>query len=286
MSKRAGVLVGLATAAMLCGATARAADAPAPDVQTYKTVAGAPLTVHVFRPPHGRRSGAAVLLFHGGGWVAGSADWTDDQARHFAAQGLVALSVDYRLSGEHATPVDALADACDAFAWTVRHARDLGIDRRRTVGYGVSAGGQLVGATGTIGCPASQGRWRPAAMLLWSPALDTARDGWFRKLLNGAAPEAYAPLEHVDAATPPTIIIDGEADTLAPARGDQAFCAKLRAVGGRCELKLYPGLGHLLTRDLADQEENYDPDPVARRDGNDRLDAFLRARGFARAVGD
>jgi len=51
---------------------------------------------------------AAVLLFHGGGWVTGSADWTFDEARRFAASGLAAVAIDYRLSAGKVTPIEFL----------------------------------------------------------------------------------------------------------------------------------------------------------------------------------
>jgi hypothetical protein len=43
---------------------------------------------------------------------------------------------------------------------------------------------------------------------------------------------------------------------------------------------VYPGLGHLLTRNLASQERDFDPDPAARADGVARQLAFLRSLGL------
>ena len=120
-------------------------------------------------------------------------------------------------------------------------------------------------------------------MLLWSPALDLARDGWFRKLMGGGDPAAVSPVSLAARGGPPTAIIQGAADTLTPLSGAEAFCAALKAApGGRCELHVYPGLGHLLTRNLKNQESDFDIDPQADRDGDARLNAFLAAQGYAR----
>lgn len=76
---------------------------------------------------------------------------------------------------------------------------------------------------------------------------------------------------------PPVHIVQGERDTLTPLRGAQRFCERVKAGGGQCELVVYPGVGHLLTRNLANQESDFDPDPVAREEGIARQLAFLRS---------
>jgi len=70
----------------------------------------------------------AILLFHGGGWVAGSASWTFDDARRFAALGMVAIAIDYRLAAGEITPLEALDDTRVAFQWVRRQAAEFNID--------------------------------------------------------------------------------------------------------------------------------------------------------------
>lgn len=270
----AAIVMGL----WLAAGVAEAEPAP-PRIETYKTASGQALSARIFAPtgapskPH-----AAVLLFHGGGWVAGEAEWTDGRARMLAAKGLTAISIDYRLAREGVTPRDALADACDAFAWARANARRLRIDPKRVAGYGVSAGGQLTAAAGLGACPG--GARGPDLMLLWSPSLDVVRDGWFRKLMAGQDPAPVSPLALANRRGPPTAIVQGEADTLTPLTGAEAFCAGLKAAGGVCELNRYPGVGHLLTRNLKNQESDFDVDPQASQDGAAKLAAFLTARGY------
>ena len=272
-----------------------AACSPAPGVPTqtsappsepaervYRTVNGTALKAFVFSPV--RKAGTtspAILMFHGGGWVAGEPNWVFSSAQRYAGIGMVAIPVQYRLSNDTITPIDALADVCASFHWAREQAKTLGIDPRRVAASGVSAGGHLAGAAATIGCGSTEGAYEtggPDALVLWSPALDVSRDGFFRGLLLGRAPvEAYSPVEHVRERMPPVVIVHGEKDTLTPLSGARRFCERVTVSGGRCDLHVYPGVGHLLTRNLANQESDFDPDPVARDDGNAKQVAFLKA---------
>jgi acetyl esterase/lipase len=256
-----------------------------PEIHTYREAGGQALSAHVFAPVRpGDHPASAVLLFHGGGWSAGAPEWTFDAARRFAAHGLVAIPVQYRLSEGEATPIEALADVCAAFRWAREHAREFGLDPNRVAGYGVSAGGHLVTSAATVGCPqegASAARSEPDALLLWSPALDVARDRWFERKLQGrATAEAYSPVEHVRASTPPTSIVQGDADTLTPLSGAEQYCTRLVALGGTCDLNVHEGVGHLLTRNLGYQEGDFDPDPEAVAAGVAEHLEFLRKQGF------
>jgi acetyl esterase len=257
-----------------------------PRYYVYREVDGQPLNAYVF-PPQGKNSGkptAAVLCFHGGGWVAGSAEWTAKEAKRFAALGLTAVTIDYRLSEGKVTPIEALDDTRSAFRWLRRHAAEFNIDPQRLAGYGVSAGGQLVAAAATLDLPGDgidDTSSKPDLLLLWSPALDVAADGWFVRLLQGRASAAdYSPLQHAGASTPPTCIVNGDKDTLTPLAKAERFRDRVVQAEGVCELHVYPGVGHLLTRNLADQEDNFDPDPKFKADGIAQLERFLREHGY------
>jgi acetyl esterase/lipase len=261
-------------------------DVPQPRSYVYREVDGQKLNAYMF-PPQGENPGkptAAVLCFHGGGWVAGSAEWTAKEAKRFAALGLTAVTIDYRLSEGKITPIEALDDTRAAFRWLRRHAAEFNIDPKRVVGYGVSAGGHLVAAAATLELPGDgidDTSSKPDLLLLWSPALDVAADGWFVRLLQGRASAAdYSPMEHAGAATPPTCIVNGDQDTLTPLPRAERFRDRVLKAGGVCELHVYPGVGHLLTRNLANQENNFDPDPKFKADGIAQLERFLRERGY------
>lgn len=254
---------------------------PAPRVASYREVDGRALRTFIFDArPAGSGPTAAVLLLHGGGWSDGAPDWVFPAARAFANAGFVAIAVEYRLSDSAHTPIDALRDVCAALRWARSQASSLGIDSMRVAAYGVSAGGHLAAATATVGCPAEGGA-PPArgadALLLLSPALDVEADAHFGRILLGrASAREYSPLAHPVAAPPPTIIAHGERDTLTPLEGSQRFCLMLVRRRVSCDLRVYAGLGHLLTRRLEEQEQSFDPDPVARADALAKQVEFLR----------
>ena len=255
-------------------------DQPEPSItRVYREIGGTSLHAYLFLPPGNRENKAnSILLFHGGGWSVGAPEWTFTAARRFADSGLVAVAIEYRLSKGSITPVDAVADACAAFAWIRQRAAEFHLTGR-VAGYGLSAGGHLVAATVTIGCPDSSSG--PDALLLWSPALDLVDDRWFNTLLQGRATASdLSPARHVRRSTPATSIIHGEKDTLTPLTGVKRYCTALAAVGRKCDLHVYPGVGHLLTRNLANQESDFDPDPAARADGIAQQLRFLRSLGF------
>ncbi len=74
--------------------------------------------------------------------------------------------------------------------------------------------------------------------------------------------------------------MQGEEDTLTRAAGARAFCERMQSFGRLCEIALYPGVGHLLTRNLANQESDFDPDPAAADDAIKRQHRFLAERNF------
>ena len=69
----------------------------------------------------------AVVIFHGGGWSMGDASWGFSQAKHYAAMGLVAFSVQYRLQDleEGITPYESVLDAQHAIRWIRENANQF-----------------------------------------------------------------------------------------------------------------------------------------------------------------
>lgn len=106
----------------------------------------------------------AYMHMHGGGFVFGSLGSDDAVCARIAANlGVVVLNVNYRHTPEHAYPT-AWDDVEDAFAWLHEQARAggelQGVDGRRVVVGGVSAGGMLAASLtlrrhlGTLGAAA------------------------------------------------------------------------------------------------------------------------------------
>jgi acetyl esterase len=111
----------------------RAVDVPGPS-------GSIPCRLYLPEAKHGL---PLVVYFHGGGFVVGDLDTTDNIARFLCIRaGCGVLSVGYRLAPEHRFPA-AVDDACAAAAWAVTHASELGCDPRRVLVAGDSAGGTL-----------------------------------------------------------------------------------------------------------------------------------------------
>lgn len=274
---RWGATVGITLFAASC--QARVAPEPAPVASAAYAIAGND-TLRVFRfgvfvdsVPR-----PAVLLLHGGGWSAGEPAWVFPAAQAFADAGFVALAVQYRLSDSLRTPIEALADVCAALRWTRLLSDSLGVDSSRVALYGVSAGGHLAAGTVTIGCPDAIAERGADALLLLSPALDVERDAHFGRLLLGrAAARDVSPVNAIRPSMPPTVIVQGSDDTLTPLAGAQRFCILVVRTRATCDLRIYQGLGHLLTTQLEEQEQTFTPDPLARADGLRHQVESLRA---------
>ena len=97
------------------------------------------------------------MVIHGGGWIEG--DKSSFASREhgvpgnivdFAALGFVAVTINYRLSGEAPFPA-ALEDCKNAVRWLRAHARDYNLDPDHIGAYGNSAGGHLAMLLGMIG---------------------------------------------------------------------------------------------------------------------------------------
>jgi acetyl esterase len=71
---------------------------PAPVIHPFKTIGSESLKLHVFMPAGAGKKRAAVVLFHGGGFVWGDPSGMTGIARDYVAQGIVAIAAQYRLS--------------------------------------------------------------------------------------------------------------------------------------------------------------------------------------------
>lgn len=100
----------------------------------------------IYRPLNAHGKMGAYLHIHGGGYIIGSPEMSDENNVHLVASlGILVLSVDYRLAPEH--PVPAPLDDCYAsLRWLHEQAEGLGIDPERIAVGGASAGGGLAAA--------------------------------------------------------------------------------------------------------------------------------------------
>jgi|SRR5579863_19030 len=110
---------------------------------------GGAIPIRIYTPGSASPRGALVY-FHGGGWVLGDIQMTDQPCRMLAnASGCVVVSVEYRLAPEHKFPA-APDDCYAATQWVSANAAAFGVDPARIAVGGTSAGGTLASVVALI----------------------------------------------------------------------------------------------------------------------------------------
>ena len=206
--------------------------------ETFAVADGTPLPLHVFSPEGEAR--AALLLFHGGGWMTGSPAMFFPQAKALAQAGILTAGAGYRLIGAGAdSPLDCMADAENADRQFRVIAAAAGL-ASISVGGG-SAGGQLA-----LSLAASPAR-RYDSIVLFNPALDACCEGAaIADLLKVSLQQAraFSPLHHVRPGMPPTIMFHGTDDQFVPITLARRFRQLMTEAGNDCDLVEFPGAGH------------------------------------------
>ena len=109
--------------------------------ETLESAEGHPFRVRVLKPTETPR--AAIVFYHGGGWVLGDIDQYDTLGRQLAERtGAAVVLVDYRKAPEHPYPA-AVHDAWDALLWTRDNLASIASDGAPIIVAGDSAGGNL-----------------------------------------------------------------------------------------------------------------------------------------------
>ncbi|MBV9997116.1 MAG: alpha/beta hydrolase [Caulobacteraceae bacterium] len=262
----------------------REVRAPAP--------AGAPdVRALLHTPRHSTAPRPAVLHIHGGGYVMGAPEMGAEHHIQYAEDfGTVVLSVDYRLAPATKHP-GPLEDCYAALAWLYAQADELGVDRRRIIVSGESAGGGLAAALALLArdrkeyalafqhliYPMIDDRTvtRPAPSpysgeFIWTRAANL--HGWSSLLdcepgADGVSCYAAAARAEDLSGLPPTYIACGALDLFI--EENLEYARRLILAGVPTELHVYPGAPHGFPM-VADAK-------VARQAERDSLEALGRA---------
>jgi acetyl esterase/lipase len=210
----------------------------------------------VFRPS--RPNGTGVIITPGGGYVRTVLDKEGfETAQWLAARGVSAFVLVYRLPGEgHQQRADVpLRDAQRAVRLVRGRAREFGLDVNRIGFLGFSAGGHVAASVATrfdakVYTPVDAldaGSARPDFSVLLYPVVSmdpSIAHGGSRKALLGDAPSAAAlasySLENaVTAATPPTLLILADDDTVVLPENGLRYYASLHRNGVPAELHIF-----------------------------------------------
>jgi acetyl esterase/lipase len=217
---------------------------------------------------------AAVVYFHGGGWVKGdkATEREKEIGGALAAAGYVFVTANYKL-GDRVWPTN-LEDCLDAVRFTRSHAAEYNVDPGRIAAMGTSAGAHLAllvaYADEKAGSPTGgpyQGvssRVRAVIEMYGITDLLTRRnvnsDGTPKDTLDNAHSVGMlgvgrregaalwreaSPVSHVSASVPPTLIVHGLADPIVDHAQATELADALQANGVEHEVLFLKGVGHM-----------------------------------------
>ena len=211
----------------------------------YAAPGGRELKLDLHRPDgNAVPTRTAVILVHGGGWMLGERGMIAPLAAQFAAQGFLAIPVEYRLVKEAPWPAQC-DDVVAAIEWVAANAGSLGIDADRIVVGGASAGGHLaLMATAALG-----GKAKVAAVLSLFSASELSLEQPAPKGKFGApqlvgpqasdeALRAASPLYQVNAQFPPVFLLHGGGDWMIDPQASITLYQRLAELGVTAEMHI------------------------------------------------
>ncbi|MBY0373965.1 MAG: alpha/beta hydrolase [Bryobacteraceae bacterium] len=172
----------------------------------------------------------AVIFIHGGGWVGGA---KENVVQNFCARyldkGFVVFNVEYRLAKVALAPA-AVTDVLKAAEWVRRNANKYGVDDRKIVVSGDSAGGHLslmvgmtpknagIGPSGRVGAVVNFYGITDVLDVLEGPNRQNYAVGWIPDATTDRreAARKVSPMTYVRKGLPPIFTIHGSADTVVP----------------------------------------------------------------------
>ena len=189
-----------------------------------------------------------VVFFYGGGWDSGSKADYGWAAQALAARGFVVAVPDYRVVPQVVFPA-FIEDAAAATAFVGRVAGQYGGDANHLGVIGHSAGAHLAMMIAldrrymaAAGAPdlikAAAGLAGPYDFLPFDVPSSINAFG------RAPDPTLTQPVTFARADAPPLWLGHGTDDVIVHAEDTTILCDRMKAVGGRCEAKLYPGLSH------------------------------------------
>ena len=217
--------------------------------------------------PKGAQPFPLIVWIHGGAWKLGSKDW--DNAGFLVKQGYAIASIDYRFTTDAPFPAQ-IQDCNTALNFILAHAADYGIDPKRFIVAGGSAGGHLAlllgmarnekdfGANPAIKPLAIVDFFGPADFTKLLDDLKAIHSDQGMKDYEGAVPlllgaeadqapdkaKIASPITYVAADNPPVLIIHGGKDPEVPPDQSRRLHDALDKAGVKNELFVVDNAGH------------------------------------------
>jgi acetyl esterase/lipase len=202
--------------------------------------------------PQGKNTGAAVVVFPGGGYWLLAIDLEGTEVCDWlAARGVTAVLLKYRVPGEGKLPksgaypksAEALQDAQRAIGLVRFHAAEWHIDPHKIGVLGFSAGGHLVAAVSTH----FEKRLYPAVD---DADKESCRPDFAVALYPGHMLENTSkefelnPYLPVSSKTPPTFLVQAKDDRVDPVENSLMYFEALKRASVPVEMHLYADGGH------------------------------------------
>lgn len=201
-------------------------------------------------PDCGGRKYPSLIFFHGGSWRDGDKASYAFVGREFARRGFFTFVVDYRKAPRNIFP-DFVADAARAMASIHRSLPEYGCaDPARLYVMGHSAGAHIAMLA------ALDPRWlaaNDADPSIIAGVIGLAGPYDFYPFTSDAAkaalgywphPAETQPITYARGDAPPLLLLTGDVDTTVKPRNSRVLAERVTALGGKVQLKLYPGVGH------------------------------------------
>ena len=206
--------------------------------------------------PDGANRAPAVVIVHGGGWVAGDRRWSVEPLfQPLTDAGFAWFSISYRLATDVMNFGVAVDDVQSAIRFVKAHAAEYHIDPNRIAVIGESAGGQLAAmAVLRLHDPSIKGvvaLYTPSDLVSLAQSSDYVPRA-VREYVRGTPFEALvlaglaqlSPINNVRKQMPPFLFIHGTDDRLVPFGQSVDMCNRMRTAGASCEIFPVEGGGH------------------------------------------
>jgi acetyl esterase/lipase len=210
--------------------------------------------IDILKPKTASGKRPAILFIHGGGWVGGRKEnVVANFCLPFLQKGFVVANVEYRLAKSALAPA-AVTDVLKAAEWFHKNADKYGVDPRKIVVSGDSAGGHLALMVGFTPRGAKLGPESKVAAVvnfygitdvmdvLEGPNMKQYAVGWLpdsvpdrRELARRVSPQNY-----VRKKLPPSLTIHGGEDPTVPYEHGVVMVKMMRDIGNDAELYSVP----------------------------------------------
>ena len=193
------------------------------------------------------------VFIHGGSWITGSRTQYGMLGRVLSEQGIVTVTVDYRLNPEVTYP--AFMKDCDAaLSWVIEHIQNYGGDPQRVFLAGHSAGAHIAALMLVHDQFRQAGAFDTqslAGAVLMSGAYEFGEDigvddELVRRVMN--TPENYLdaqPIRHTRGDVPPILIIQGTEDKVTGKTQASKFAQAMKDKGADIHYATIPKGDHL-----------------------------------------